>query len=310
MSLTFRLPGVNKTGLLALVCGILLFGMPADGYEIMVWFDSTVCFSGQQNVSVPVYMANYKDVVVGYRFWFFLGQSDIGLLADNVDDLVDTTETLTSGWQFLDVISYGGVGMESRLSAISDLSSPYIHGIDFPQSGDKILVKIKVDIQDLSDLLTYETMNIMINTNNLTHFGFADPQGHSLGLIPVSMPDTSWFQCLQWQEPEHICLDWMEIPGPPADSVSIEYEDIYILDTTYVNVKSGKMTVLLCGDCTLDKTVNLLDIIYLIDYKFKEGTEPVHREAADVNHDKALNVLDIVYLVEFKFKNGPAPSCY
>ncbi len=63
------------------------------------------------------------------------------------------------------------------------------------------------------------------------------------------------------------------------------------------------------GDVNEDELINILDIIYLIDYKFKGGPAP-HPFAVcngDVNCDCVVNILDIIYLIDFKFKNGSAP---
>jgi len=67
-----------------------------------------------------------------------------------------------------------------------------------------------------------------------------------------------------------------------------------------------------CGDLNCDGAINVLDIVYLVNYKFKSGPEP-HCDpitaCSDVNNDGQVNVLDIIYLVDYKFKGGPAPNC-
>ncbi len=65
-----------------------------------------------------------------------------------------------------------------------------------------------------------------------------------------------------------------------------------------------------CGDVTADNNVNILDILALIDYKFKNGPRPAREAAADVNHDGQINILDIIFLIDFKFKAGPSPFCH
>ncbi len=65
----------------------------------------------------------------------------------------------------------------------------------------------------------------------------------------------------------------------------------------------------ICGDVNDDGLVNILDIIFLIDYKFKNGPAPQELNAADVNNDGLVNILDIIYLIDYKFKSGPAPDC-
>ncbi len=64
-----------------------------------------------------------------------------------------------------------------------------------------------------------------------------------------------------------------------------------------------------CGDITKDGAINVLDIIYLVDYKFKGGPAPDPMTDADVNSDGLVNILDIIYLIDFKYEQGPAPDC-
>lgn len=61
------------------------------------------------------------------------------------------------------------------------------------------------------------------------------------------------------------------------------------------------------GDVDRNEIINLLDILYLIDFKFKDGPQPYPLYAADANCDLTINLLDILYLIDFKFKEGPAP---
>ena len=65
----------------------------------------------------------------------------------------------------------------------------------------------------------------------------------------------------------------------------------------------------MCGDVNSDFLINVLDIVYMIDYKFKSGPNPDPQQAADVNHDGLINVLDIVYMIDYKFNGGPEPQC-
>ncbi len=64
-----------------------------------------------------------------------------------------------------------------------------------------------------------------------------------------------------------------------------------------------------CGDVTRDGDINILDIVYIINYKYKEGPAPDPLESANVNNDSNINILDIVYLINFKYKSGPEPTC-
>jgi len=61
------------------------------------------------------------------------------------------------------------------------------------------------------------------------------------------------------------------------------------------------------GDCDINEIINILDIIFMINYKFKFGPEPTNIYACDANCDRIINILDIVYLINYKFKNGAEP---
>jgi len=62
------------------------------------------------------------------------------------------------------------------------------------------------------------------------------------------------------------------------------------------------------GDANVDEAVDLLDILFLIDYKFKDGPAPDIPQLADVNNDCIINLLDILYLIDYKFKDGAEPE--
>ncbi|GEM_PF-1700081 len=58
------------------------------------------------------------------------------------------------------------------------------------------------------------------------------------------------------------------------------------------------------GDVNLDGTLNVLDILYLIQHKFHDGPAPRMFATADVNVDGVINVLDIIAMVNYMYKNG------
>jgi len=65
----------------------------------------------------------------------------------------------------------------------------------------------------------------------------------------------------------------------------------------------------LCGDVNNDGDINVLDLVYFINFKYKDGPEPDYIESAEVNGDGDINVLDLVYLINFKYKDGPDLKC-
>ena len=85
----------------------------------------------------------------------------------------------------------------------------------------------------------------------------------------------------------------------------VRANDAYGLATESDNVRTFRTWRL--GDVNADWTLDILDIIYLIEYKFKEGPAPVPLFTGDINGDCTVDILDIIYLINHKFKGGPEP---
>lgn len=63
------------------------------------------------------------------------------------------------------------------------------------------------------------------------------------------------------------------------------------------------------GDANGDGVVNSADVVYLINYLFKDGPAPEPWRVGDVNCDGIINSADVVYLINYLFKGGPPPCC-
>jgi rhodanese-related sulfurtransferase len=63
------------------------------------------------------------------------------------------------------------------------------------------------------------------------------------------------------------------------------------------------------GDANGDWTIDLGDVIYVINYLFKGGSAPVPLEVADFNCDGSVELGDVIYLLNYLFKDGPPPGC-
>jgi hypothetical protein len=56
-------------------------------------------------------------------------------------------------------------------------------------------------------------------------------------------------------------------------------------------------------------TIDISDLMYLIDYQFRDGPPPTCRYEGDVNGDgdELIDIADLVYLIDYMFTDGPAP---
>lgn len=68
-------------------------------------------------------------------------------------------------------------------------------------------------------------------------------------------------------------------------------------------------SLFILGDINDDEIINSADVVYLINYLFKDGPEPSPFQAGDVNSDDTINSSDVVYLINYLFKGGPPPEC-
>ncbi len=56
--------------------------------------------------------------------------------------------------------------------------------------------------------------------------------------------------------------------------------------------------------------INILDVVYMTNYLYKDGPIPICLMEVDVNDDGSRNLLDAVYIIDYLYKGGAAPdSC-
>lgn len=65
----------------------------------------------------------------------------------------------------------------------------------------------------------------------------------------------------------------------------------------------------ICGDINGDRSVQISDAVFLINYIFTGGPEPDPLYKCDVSCDNKINIVDIIYLINYVFRSGLEP-CY
>lgn len=115
---------------------------------------------------------------------------------------------------------------------------------------------------------------------------------------------------------------YYSIPALASGTVSLEFDGFMsytpvfnstILDYNPVVLGTTISTSYICGDASGDEIVNLIDILYLISYKYDmpPGAEPIPFSAGDVNADGSINLIDILYSIDYLYgiPPGPEPLC-
>ncbi len=74
-------------------------------------------------------------------------------------------------------------------------------------------------------------------------------------------------------------------------------------------VHTGSVTTrsLVRGDMNHDGTVDVSDLIALVEYSFGGGAPPDPFEVGDVNGDGGVDISDLTYLIDYMFAGGPPP---
>ncbi len=62
------------------------------------------------------------------------------------------------------------------------------------------------------------------------------------------------------------------------------------------------------GNANADSLVDLGDVVFLLNYLYKNGPEPCTMESADPNADCVVDLGDAIYLINFLFRGGPSPQ--
>ena len=225
---------------------------------------------------------------------------------DTVDILIgslDSTGTLTSGWEWLEARSLSGYGTDLNVAGIANLPPPPITPGIAPQENG-LLVKLVGQVYDIPDSMTDRTVNIMIQTDFLSHFNFSDPWGNSLGIACDTVPDTNYWCCTAWAG--EVCLAWTQCSIPPYDSLEITWDTVCYSDTSVVHVIDGSVTVLLpdppvYGDANCSGQTDISDLVDVVDYMFAGGPPIPCFANVDCDEDDLLTITDLVCLVEWMF---------
>ncbi len=174
--------------------------------------------------------------------------------------------------------------------------------------------------------------SIQIDPDNwILNKGYSMPWSYALLWLPLDTADeyTTYldtilcrggsgqneFQIIEGSLPSGLSLDLESgiISGAPGESgdflFTVRVDDNY---STFNDENEYLLTVIegigRPGDANNDGNVDILDVVFLINYKYKSGTAPIVPTLADPNNDCNIDILDVVYIVNYKYKDGPEPE--
>jgi hypothetical protein len=318
-SLTSLRAGAGNTALI-IAAVLMVSPLIAQTPELVVRAGQVWAPGGQHDVPIPIFMENYADTVAAFEIWLLQSNPDVfefqieGGVTRVTPLAFDTTGTLISGWQLIEVRSLGGLPHDARIVAMANtIDPPFVHGIGYPQTGDIPLIKLIADVYDISEITINNTAEILI-MQNTDVFEFCDPLGNQIGVIYDTLVDTVCFMCTQWDDPpdDTICLVWEEVPGTTGDSCAYDTSVVRRLDTTAVEIIDGSLTSFVCGDVDGDGSVTMLDILDLIGIIYKGQPVPDEYiiDIYDIDSSGKVDMLDILTLITYLYKNGPEPVCH
>lgn len=164
--------------------------------------------------------------------------------------------------------------------------------------------------------------DVTIN-KSIIAFGHNGPVSNcvNFGSISLSCCDVfgndggDWVECFEGQDgiSGNFSLNPVFCDRQNGD-VSINFISPCAPDNNSCNVLVGALAVgcsFACGDENGDGTSSISDCVYLVNYIFSGGPQPLDNRGGDLNCDGRTNISDVVYLVNYIFGSGPAPcqSC-
>ncbi len=275
----------------------------ADEYpDLVIRVGDTTGIAGLRGIAIPVRMNNYSDTVAGFEIRVTSDRPDL----ISFQRVLDTAGSLISGWELVGTELMGESEDTLRIVGMANNISPYgvTPGIGFPQLEPTPLLRLLVDVAELPVSSDPQFVNIRLLTEDATGLIFSDEEGRAIGILVDSTLDTTWYDCVDWDDPEQsVCNDWQQVDGPPADTTVIQWHRTGSLDTTSVLVFDGILRVdpTVCGDANgNDGVVTLSDITCVISFVYLGGPEPASMWAANANgsDDDRLTLSDITMMID------------
>lgn len=95
--------------------------------------------------------------------------------------------------------------------------------------------------------------------------------------------------------------------GDRGEAIAFEGGNLFLYANGVMYVLEAPVPVILNGDCDNTGEVSVSDAVFMINFIFSRGPEPLPYRSADVNCDRLVTISDAVYLIMWIFGGGTAP---
>jgi choice-of-anchor B domain-containing protein len=260
-----------------------------------------------RNPETPVYVRSFGNAIGG-------GIHDMEV----VNDTAYVAEGFSSTFSIWDVSEKFKPDLLVRVTVPT---SGYLHNI-WPSKDHKYCATTEetrfrtVKIWDISDLSNIHMVSQYLGPSGLAHnvqvsgdiMYIAHYQSGVAAVSitnPASPQEIAIFDTYPEGEASGFAGCWGVYPHTKNGQVYGSNMDGYL---TVLRFKPGCETTLFAGDATGEGTTGLLDVVYLVNYVFRGGPEPVlGLDMGDVNCTGTITTSDIIYLANYLYGRGPVP---
>ncbi|KPL00615.1 MAG: hypothetical protein AMJ91_03950 [candidate division Zixibacteria bacterium SM23_73_3] len=96
--------------------------------------------------------------------------------------------------------------------------------------------------------------------------------------------------------------------GTAPDTLSLETLTVSVQDYCNADTLSFMVQTYVCGDVNSDGSIDLGDVLYLVNYLYKSGSAPNLFQAGDVDCNEVIDLGDVLHLVNYLYKGGSPPG--
>jgi hypothetical protein len=238
-------------------------GYAQDSLDLEVIVGDITAFPGEQNVTIPIYMKNYADTVIGFQVWLMFDRPDIV----EFQMAFDSGGTLISGWESVALNSLSGFNHDVLITATANDIPPYTNGIA-PQYGELPLIKVIVDVYDIPDTMTERTAAIYVMVHPPDHFCFTDQDFNCIGITGGQLDTTK----------VAISDGSLTVLVPICGDIDGSNGNPNVVDLTYfveyLFFEGPPPPVINMANVDGEGGINVSDLTYLTDFLFFGGPAP------------------------------------